>query len=31
MHLIAAGKLTLDDVHRAEKLLRQLLKKEKKP
>jgi BlaI family penicillinase repressor len=30
-HLIEAGKLTLDDVHDAEKLLRQLQKKDKKP
>jgi len=30
-HLIEAGKLTLDDVHEAEKLLRQLQKKDKKP
>jgi BlaI family penicillinase repressor len=31
MHLIAAGKLTLNDVHEAEKLLRHLVKKENKP
>jgi BlaI family penicillinase repressor len=30
-HLIEAGKLTLDDVHEAEKHLRQLLQKGKKP
>jgi BlaI family transcriptional regulator, penicillinase repressor len=30
-HLIEAGKLTLDDVYEAEKLLRQLQKKDKKP
>src|ERR1700691_4105386 len=30
-HLIEAGKLTMDDVHEAEKLIRQLSKKDKKP
>lgn len=30
-HLIEAGKLTLDDVHEAEKHLRELLKKSPKP
>jgi BlaI family transcriptional regulator, penicillinase repressor len=30
-HLIESGKLTLEDVHEAEKILRKLAKKEKAP